>query len=538
MAFSPMIAMIVTMLAILATPILVGRDARTVGVVAGLGNIVALYFCFRVYGMTDGGAISGLSPGTTGMLIADNLAVGFQFLLLIFMAGVSLLWWIGSADTEENAPEFFVLLIGSALGMALMVSTMNLLMAVIAIETASLPSYAMVGFDKKDRRGAEASLKYIVFGAVCAAIMLYGLSLLYGLTGSLDIGVVASYVVANIGGANWLVVSISLMCFLVGIAFKLSAVPFHFWCPDAFQGAKIEVTTWLSVVSKAAGLILLLRMMMAICASVDTPVYMSSVAAIAWGIGIVASITCTVGNLAAYMQTSVKRMLAYSSIAHAGYMMMATAVFIHPESPGFGIGATALLMYVIVYLFMNLGAFGVTAMVIWETGSDKLEAFSGMFRRAPWLAVPMLFCLMSLVGLPPFAGFIGKWWILVALGKLDSASGGSLGTLGWVLVLVAVINTLISLYYYMRIVIQMGLKDDGSAPIVPPLSGMALVNGCAFALVALFVLASPWKNMTEGFTKNLFEAPTVWSQADPVPAASSSDERVVYHAESTGIAGE
>lgn len=511
MAFSPMIAMVATMLAILATPILVGRDARTVGVVAGLGNLVALYFCFRVYGFTDGGAISGLSPGSSGMLIADNLSVGFQFLLLIFMAGVSLLWWIGSSDSEENAPEFFVLLIGSALGMALMVSTMNLLMAAIAIETASLPSYAMVGFDKRDKRGAEASMKYIIFGAVCAAIMLYGLSLLYGLTGSLDAASVASYVVGNIAGENWLLVSISLMCFLVGIAFKLSAVPFHFWCPDAFQGAKIEVTTWLSVVSKAAGLILLLRLMMAICAAVDVPLYMPSVASIAWGIGIAAAITCTVGNLAAYMQTSVKRLLAYSSIAHAGYMMMATAVFIHPDSPGFGIGATALMMYVIVYLFMNLGAFGVTAMVLWETGSDRLEAFSGLFRRSPFLAVPMLFCLMSLVGLPPFAGFIGKWWILVALGKLDTASGGSLGTLGWVLVMVAVINTLISLYYYMRIVIQMGLKDDGSAPIVPPISGMALVNGCATALVLLFVLASPWKNITEDFTRNLYTGQTEWT---------------------------
>jgi NADH-quinone oxidoreductase subunit N len=462
----------------------------------------------RVAGaVSTSGGLSGLSTQAgAGILIADNLSICFQIVLLIFAAGVMWLWWLGSAEHERNAPEFFILLLGSALGMALMVSTQNLLMIVIAIETASLPSYAFVGFDKRNRIGAEASLKYMVFGAICAATMLYGVSLLYGLVGSLSMTDVAAYTVRNLsGGENQVLLSVALICFFVGIAFKISAVPFHFWCPDAFEGAKIEVTTWLSVVSKAAGLILLARLAAVFCGAVDHPVEMSLIRPVAWMIGIVAAITCTYGNFCAYKQRSVKRLLAYSSIAHAGYMLMAVAVFIHPSVQGHEAGLTALLVYIIIYLFMNLGAFGATALVVWTTGSDSIESFNGLRRRAPWIAVPMIICLMSLVGIPPLAGFIGKWWILVALGSLSKASV-SLGTLGWVLIVVAVINTLISLFYYLRVVVQMGLYDDGKPQVRAPLGGLALVNICAAVLLALFVLAHPLKKTADRFSSDVFQA--------------------------------
>ena len=499
--FSPLIALICTMLAVVACPIILGRGARTIGTVALLGILITFILSLRVAGAVADGGASGLSPDATGgMLIADNLSVCFQLVLVVFMAGVVWLWWMGSSATERNAPEFFILLIGSALGMALMVSSVNLLMIVVAIEAASLPSYAFVGFDKRDRIGAEASLKYMIFGGVCAAIMLYGVSLLYGLVGSLSAVDVAEYVVAQLAhGENRILLSLGLICFLCGIAFKISAVPFHFWCPDAFEGAKIEVTTWLSVVSKAAGLILLTRLVLVLCAAVDFEVSMQFIAPVAWVIGIMAAITCTVGNFAAYKQQSVKRLLAYSSIAHAGYMLMTAAVFLHPSVEGHEGGLTALLIYVIIYMFMNLGAFGVTALVVWDTGSDKIEAFTGLGRRAPWIAVPMVICLMSLVGLPPLAGFIGKWWILVSLGSLGS-------TLGWFLVIVAVANTLFSLYYYLRVVVQMTLKYDAQPVLRAPLGGMALVNICALALLALFVFAQPLKSTAEGFSQHLFQA--------------------------------
>lgn len=503
-AFSPLIALTVTMLAIVACPLLIGRGARTIGTVAILGLAVALFLCFRVASVVADGGLSGLSTQpAAGMLLVDNLSIGFQTILLVFMAGVIGLWWIGSRETERNAPEFFILLVGSALGMALMASTANLLMMVVAMETASLPSYALVGFDKTNRRGAEASLKYMIFGAVCAAIMLYGVSLIYGLVGSLSVPAIATYSVEQLsGGENKALLVVGLLCVFCGIAFKVSAVPFHFWCPDAFEGAKIEVTTWLSVVSKAAGLVMLVRALTFFCGAVPTKLAMSMLDPIAWAIAIVAMATMTVGNFAAYRQESVKRLLAYSSIAHAGYMLSVAAVLLHPSVSGSESPISALLGYVVVYLFMNLGAFGVTALVGWDTGSDTLDGFSGLMRRAPLLAIPMVMCLMSLVGLPIFAGFIAKWWVLVSLGQFG-------GTIGWSLAVVVVLNTLFSLYYYMRIVVKMTLKDDGRSAVRASPAGIALVNVCALVLMVLFFAANPFKHTVDRYARNLVDASTL-----------------------------
>jgi NADH-quinone oxidoreductase subunit N len=541
--FSPLIALIVTMLAIVGAPIILGRAPRRIAGIAVVGMLVTLYCVFRAGGMVAGGGEAGLSTLTrTGVLIADNMSIWFQLVLVVFMGGVVWLWWMGSAETERNAPEFFILLMGSAVGMILMVSTTHLLMIILAIELASLPSYAMVGFDKRDPKGAEASLKYVVFGAISAAIMLYGASLLYGLCGSLDTQVIASRVLDQLHKASPQAVFMTyaaIFSFAVGIAFKISAVPFHFWCPDAFEGAKIEVTTWLSVVSKAAGLLLLMRLVLIFCQAVESSdgtwhnavSSFDRLAPMWWAVGLLATVTCTVGNFAAYHQTSVKRMLAYSSIAHAGYMLMAVAVFLFPmeqtalgaQLPRAQVGVSALLFYVLIYMVMNLGAFGVTAMVIWSTGSDRIESFTGLIRRNPWLAIPMIACLVSLVGLPPLAGFTAKWWLLVALGEMG-------GRFAWALVVVAVLNTLVSLYYYLRIVVQMTLRDDESAVVRAPIGGVAMVNVCAVLLLAMFVGAQPIKNAADGYARNLFGMPriTTAASAAAVPAApailaSSSD---------------
>lgn len=504
--FAPMIVLVCTMLAIEACPIFLGRSPRTVVTVVALGVFVALVFAFRVAGRVSGGGMSGLSTDpAAGLLVVDNLSAGFEIILLVFVAAVTYLWWLGSAESERNSPEFFVLLLGSAFGMMMMASAANLLTIVIAIEAASLPSYAIVGFNKRNRMGAEASLKYMIFGAVSAAIMLYGASLIYGLAGSLSLTDVAAYTAEHLGaGDQRILLGVALFCLLAGIAFKISAVPFHFWCPDAFEGAQIEVTTWLSVASKAAGLVLLARVVMTFCHAVEHQVSMQVLEPLSWTIGIMAAVTCTVGNFAAYLQTSVKRLLAYSSIAHAGYMMMALAVFVHPSARGYGDGLTALLMYILIYLFMNLGAFGVTAFVAWDRGSDDIDAFTGLMRRAPGLAIPMIFCLMSLVGLPPLAGFIGKWWILWALGDFGSAGH----VLGWILIIVAVLNTLISLYFYLRIVVKMALRDEGAGPVHAPLGGLALVNLCGIALLVLTFAAYPLRNAADRFTAHLFDGTT------------------------------
>lgn len=508
--FSPLIALVCTMLAVVGCPIVVGRRTTTVAGVAVVGLVITFVLALRVMPEVSAEGVSGLSTAAgSGILIADNLSIIFQVILLVFMGGVLLLWWIGSAEKERDAPEFFILLIGSALGMALMVSTTHLLMIIIAIEMASIPSYAMVGFNKRDPRGAEASLKYMIFGAISAAIMLYGASLLYGTCASLNIATIAAKTTSSMSILH----SVGLLCFLGGIAFKISAVPFHFWCPDAFQGAKIEVTTWLSVASKAAGLLLLARLVMAFTATIPSAQNMGTLAPLFWTIGIMATVTCTVGNFAAYRQTSVKRLLAYSSIAHAGYMMMAAAVFLHPSVAGSTAGISALILYIITYLFMNLGAFGVVAMVSWDTGSDHIDSFTGLIRRAPWLAVPMVICLVSLVGLPPFAGFIAKWWILVALGKMGEMGIGP-RNFGYFLIIVIAINTLISLFYYMRIVVQMTIRDDQKAPVESNIGGLAMVNVCATMLLMLFIFAQPIKRTADRFSQNLFHPTVEQAHAD------------------------
>lgn len=499
-----------TLCLVMIGALIVGRNAKTVASMALVGLAVTAWLTYKVGAEVAGGGISVMSP-MAGMFIVDNLSIFFKMFLLVFMAGVIGLWWCCSADTERDAPEFFVLLIGSALGMSLMVSTQNLLMIVVAIEFASLPSYAIVGFNKKSRLASEASLKYMIFGAVCAATMLYGVSLLYGFFGTLDAGAIAAMAAERLAtpGADRLIVGMGLFCFFVGIAFKVSAVPFHFWCPDAFQGAKTEVTAWLSVASKAAGLLLLLRLVHAVGTNLE-----GMLLGPAWTIGILATITCTVGNFAAYQQNSVKRMLAFSSIAHAGYMMMAAAIFIDPATMRTFPAISAVIAYMVVYMFMNLGAFGVIALLESRNGGDEsITAFSGLIRRAPSLALPMLFCLVSLIGLPPFAGFIVKYYLLSALGEAGN-------TLYWALIVVAVVNTLISLWYYMRVVVQMMLRDDGKPVVHVPSGGAVLVNLCGIMLIALLVLSNPLKQRADQFASNLYASEQADAQVavtEPLP---------------------
>ena len=520
--FSPELAMVGTLVLLLIAPLVAGRSTTMAGRIALFGALVTVVLSIRVAGEVAEGGVSGLAPPeAAGMLILDRLTVYFKILLMLFLAGIIALWFIGSADSERHGTEFFILLLGSALGMVLMTSTLNLLMIVIAVELASLPSYAIVGFDKRNRAAAEASLKYAVFGAVCAALMLYGVSLLYGLYHTLDVSTIAGLMANEIAaGQNTLVIGLALLLFLGGIAFKIAAVPFHFWCPDAFEGAKIEVTTWLSVSSKAAALVLLLRLVDAFsAAAASESLGPQTLVALAWVLGVMAAVTCTWGNFAAYRQNNIKRLLAYSSIAHAGYMMMAAAIFVYPDAnlALFHSPIAAVLVYLLIYAIMNLGAFSVAAMVSWQTGSEDIDAFNGLGRRSPWLAAAMACCLVSLVGLPPFGGFIAKLWLLLALGEQG-------GALYWSLVIVLVLNTLISLFYYLRIVKTMYLLDDERQPaFTPPLGGAALVNLCAVALLVLGVLliAGP-KNLANRYSRQLFARQIV--RGEDQPAEPTPDE--------------
>lgn len=521
---APELALVGTIVAVLLVSILAGRNPYLTALVALLGAITALSLTSAVGVDVATRGQAGLAPtAAPAMLITDNFSVFFKLFLLLFLSLVTGLWIVGVGarrsgtarllpQSAPNAPEFFTLLLGSALGMILMVSTLNLLMIILAIELASLPSYAIAGFNKRDRRGAEASLKYVVFGAVTAAIMLYGASLLYGSYGTLDLPTIASSVAQHAGEspAGRAVLGVGLFALCVGIGFKIAAVPFHFWCPDVFEGAPIEVTTWLSVSSKAAGLGLIVRIVSAFAAPVAPDQLNAAWGPMAVAVGVFAAITCTVGNFAAYRQDNVKRLLAYSSIAHAGYMLMAAAILLPAEpassAPAVNPAISAVALYMFTYLFMNLGAFGATALVSWQTGSESILAFTDLGRRAPWIAVPMAICLFSLVGLPPLGGFVAKWWLLYALGQ-----GTAQQPWLWGLVIVLVLNTLFSLYYYVRIIVVMFVRSEPrhaeERAFSVPLGGLALINACAVILLVFGTIGvGPVKTLADHYASGLFQS--------------------------------
>jgi len=285
-------------------------------------------------------------------------------------------------------------------------------------------------------------------------------------------------------------------------------VPFHFWCPDVFEGAAIEVTTWLSVASKAAGLGLFIRVLgIPIQAGLDPASDFAS--GISLTVGLFAALTCTVANLAAFHQTNIKRLLAYSSIAHAGYMLMAAAILTKAQPDAAHPAFSALAAYLIVYLFMNLGAFGCAAMVYWATGKETLDAYTGLGRRQPLIALCMTIALVSLVGLPPLGGFAAKVWLLVNVWEYQ---------LYW-LVIVAVLNTAISLYYYVRVIRQMYLTDDDQPAISAPFGGLALVALSAVVILATGTLAfGTLREKADFFAARLYLGSPPAAAASGVPA--------------------
>ena len=357
------------------------------------------------------------SEGTlfTGLLVYDSFALFFRVLLLLFLVLVISLTVLSGIPDDDDGPDFYVLMLGSVVGMLLMASANHLLILFLGIEMASVPSYALVGFLKGRRESSEASLKFVVYGAGSAGVMLYGISLLMGMAGTGDLVIFAeslSTALSSDGSSLGLLdpgvrtVVLGLTMVLVGFAFKLSAFPFHFWTPDAFQGAAAEIGGFLSVASKAATFALLVRLSASLThasgALSDIMLYFGI------GIGVIASITATFGNLAAYTQTNVKRLLAYSTIAHAGYMLMAVSALMVVRSAG-GESVDSddiamhcvegLIYYLVVYLFMNFGAFAIVALIRNQIYSEELDDYRGLAAQTPTLCVCMLICMFSLIGL-------------------------------------------------------------------------------------------------------------------------------------------
>ena len=414
-----------------------------------------------------------------GMLRQDLFSVFFRVFLSLFLILTIALTVLTGIPDNEDAPDFYSLLFGATIGMMLMASANNLLMLFLGVEMASVPSYVMVGFLKGRKASSEASLKYVVYGAGAAGVMLYGISLVAGVLGTGDITLLADRLRivaeggnAGLGDPEVRTVALGVMLVMVGLAFKLSLVPFHFWCPDAFEGASAEVAGFLSVASKAGAFGLLVRFCVGLSGVPETAELMT---AFGVGLGVIAIITTTYGNLAAYTQKNLKRLLAYSTIAHAGYMLMAVAAMLvmlnSDQAPGLGKAINysigGLLYYLAVYLFMNLGAFAVIALVRNYTFNEDIDSFKGLISQSPALCITMLVCIFSLIGIPPFGGFFAKLMIFASVYQAAQIHWAM-----YVVLAAGAINTIFSLFYYVRILKAMFLEERPADVKPVPLPAM------------------------------------------------------------------
>lgn len=458
--FQPELLLIVGVTALLVLDLVLSKDkSRHLAWVAASVTLGALVLVVQSYGTDAHGLFGTLGPGdglVNPMLIDSDFARFFQ---IVFLIGTAVTIVLAHCSKElEGRPmaEFYAILLTGLLGCFIMAEANNLLTVFIGIELLSIPSYILTGWIKKSRLGSEASLKYVIYGSVASGFMLYGFSLLYGMTGSLMLPKLAD---AFDGSINPYAVAIALLLSFAGYAYKLAAVPLHFWAPDVYQGAPTPVTAWLSVVSKAAGVAAFIRFVEA-CGLMrsDALPYPELLA-------LIAAVTMTLGNLAALKQTDVKRMLAYSSIAHVGYILMGITAF-GPLQGGGGEGWKAVAFYSVAYLVMNLGAFGCVVFAGNALSSNETSAYRGLGKRAPLLGICMTVFLISLLGLPPTAGFSGKFQLLFA-----AVNHGML----W-LAVVAGLNTAISAYYYARLIKTMYFEDgDSEEPISVPVLGNSLI---------------------------------------------------------------
>ena len=384
-----------------------------------------------------------------GMLALDPFGIFFKLFFIAVTAVVVLVVHPYRELSERYHGEAYAMMLGTLLGMILLATASNMLMIYLALEMTSLPSYLLTSVLRRDAKSSEAGLKYVLFGAAASGSMVYGMSLFYGMTGTLSLVELRQQLLGAGIPSTALFVAIGFV--LAGFGFKISMVPFHNWTPDVYEGASTPVTAFFSVAPKAAGVAVLLRFFFSSLAAPQAGV-LQPFQGLDWPflLGVVSAVTMTLGNLAAIQQNNVKRMLAYSSIAHAGYMLMG-AVLLNDS------GLQAIVFYLVVYGLMNLGAFLVVIALSVQKRREEIESYRGLGWRMPLLAVPMAIFMFSLTGVPPLAGFVGKVYLFKAVIEKD---------LYW-LALIGLLNSVVSLYYYMRVVKAMYLDEPGEAPAEP-----------------------------------------------------------------------
>ncbi|MBA3823096.1 MAG: NADH-quinone oxidoreductase subunit N [Ktedonobacterales bacterium] len=437
---SPEIAMTGLALLVVVLDFFVKRKAIiSIVSIAGLAVPAA---CATWIAVTDNRTITGFY----GMLRVDNYALFFDFLFILIGAGTVLASYDYVRLYMKNAGEFYALMLFALVGAMLMASTGELITIYIALELTSFPLYVMAGMLRNSvpgdpgsaSRSSEAGIKYVLLGAMSSAILLYGMALLYGTTGSTDLGEIARALTSIGKGPDSLVLLLAEVFIFAGFGFKISAVPFHMWAPDIYQGAPTPGTLFFSVASKTAGFAALIRVF------VDGGLFSAS-SFYLWGlIGVAAVLSMTLGNVVAIAQTDIKRMMAYSSIAQAGYILVGfTALAFNPSSASASTNS-AMLVFLAVYVISNIGAFAGIIALANATGGERVRDFDGLVRRSPALALGMSLCLLSLAGIPPFAGAISKIFIFITAWQ----GGGFLPFI----VIIALLNSVISLVYYAGVV--------------------------------------------------------------------------------------
>ena len=461
LALLPELALLVLLGLVLVVDIL-WRPKKGLGVLTALGLVAVLGLSLALAMPQTPTAVWG------GTLRHDGFGFVFRMLFLV-AALITALLALDVPDLGDRG-AFYLLLLTSTLGMMLMAMANNLIMVFLAVETASIPLYVMAAFFPKDKASAEAGYKYMLFGALASAVLAYGLTLLYGLTAATEFADVVQGLQAG-AFPVWVTVA-ALLLVLAGFAFKVAAVPFHFWAPDVYTGAPTPIAGFLSTASKAAGFAVLLRFVLAALPQTTLPWWGAFLAAMA-------AATMTLGNLLALAQRNIKRLLAYSSIAHAGYILIGVVAASQ-------LGITAVVFYLVVYLLTNLTAFGAVVALEKAGGSAEIRSLAGLYRRSPWLALFLLTALLSLAGVPPFSGFVAKIWIFAAAVKQG---------LVW-LAIVGVLNAIVGLYYYLivlKVVYEYEPKhEDAAQPIVLPGVYTVTLAVLSALVVIMGVIFAPW----------------------------------------------
>jgi NADH-quinone oxidoreductase subunit N len=456
---APEIVVLVTALLVMVVDLFLAKEQK--GRLAWLSLVGVLAAAGLSFYIWDGSA-----PELQNMLVADGYAL-FLNLVILTAAALAILFSVEYAGRIGLAQgEYYTLLLLSTTGMMLMAAAINLMTIFLALEILSIALYVLVGLNRAEQRSAEGALKYLLLGAFASGFLLYGMALLYGQAGTTSLAGLRDYV-ASLGGEFPPLLLAGLGLMIIGFGFKVALVPFHMWTPDAYEGAPTSVTAFMSVGAKTAGFAALGRVLLYALGDLHGDWV--------WLLAALAALTMTVGNLAALRQTNLKRMLAYSSIAHAGYILAGLAA-------GSQLGTSAILFYLFAYAFMNVGAFAVLIAVGRLEGSarggETLDGLTGLSARKPGLAVAMALFMLSLAGVPPLVGF---------LAKLHVFSAAVQAGLIWLAVF-GVINSVISAYYYLRVVVVMFMKEgeqteDTQAPVC-----LALQVGLGVAATAIVVL--------------------------------------------------